>query len=147
MAGDAVPQCAIHGGRLEEKLKLYTAPRLMIIDEIGYLPIDRVGIRNAELAHNLAAGWQDGKPNADATADECKLTPTSNCVRSNLVSYELVDDAAPMAVSLAAVARPAEAGTTMTFTIPIQVTVSIGAPAGEIAAIVAEAGVPTMSGR
>jgi len=33
-----------HGeGRLEEKLKLYTAPRLLVIDEIGYLPIDRVG--------------------------------------------------------------------------------------------------------
>lgn len=30
-------------GRLEEKLKLYTAPRLLIVDEIGYLPIDRVG--------------------------------------------------------------------------------------------------------
>jgi len=30
-------------GRLEEKFKLYTAPRLLIIDEIGYLPIDRVG--------------------------------------------------------------------------------------------------------
>ena len=30
-------------GRLEEKLKLYTAPRLLIIDEIGYLPIDRTG--------------------------------------------------------------------------------------------------------
>ena len=33
-----------HGeGRLEEKLKLYTAPRLLIVDEIGYLPIDRLG--------------------------------------------------------------------------------------------------------
>ena len=33
-----------HGeGRLEEKLKLYTTPRLLIIDEIGYLPIDRLG--------------------------------------------------------------------------------------------------------
>ena len=30
-------------GRLEEKLKFYTTPRLLIIDEIGYLPIDRVG--------------------------------------------------------------------------------------------------------
>jgi DNA replication protein DnaC len=30
-------------GRLEDKLKLYTAPRLLIIDEIGYLPIDRIG--------------------------------------------------------------------------------------------------------
>ena len=33
-----------HGeGRLEEKLKLYTAPHLLIVDEIGYLPIDRLG--------------------------------------------------------------------------------------------------------
>ena len=30
-------------GRLEERLKLYTVPRLLIIDEIGYLPIDRPG--------------------------------------------------------------------------------------------------------
>ena len=29
--------------RLEDKLKLYTIPRLLIIDEIGYLPIDRTG--------------------------------------------------------------------------------------------------------
>jgi DNA replication protein DnaC len=33
-----------HGeGRLDEKLKVYTTPRLLIIDEIGYLPIDRTG--------------------------------------------------------------------------------------------------------
>ena len=30
-------------GRLDEKLKLYTVPRLLIVDEIGYLPIDRHG--------------------------------------------------------------------------------------------------------
>jgi len=30
-------------GRLEEKLKAYTVPRLLILDEIGYLPVDRVG--------------------------------------------------------------------------------------------------------
>lgn len=30
-------------GRLEEKLKQYTVPRLLLIDEIGYLPIDRQG--------------------------------------------------------------------------------------------------------
>jgi DNA replication protein DnaC len=30
-------------GRLEEKLKFYTTPRLLIIDEIGYLPIERLG--------------------------------------------------------------------------------------------------------
>ena len=33
-----------HGeGRLDEKLKFYVTPRLLIIDEIGYLPIDRLG--------------------------------------------------------------------------------------------------------
>ena len=34
---------ALDEGRLEEKLKLYTVPRLLLIDEIGYLPIDRTG--------------------------------------------------------------------------------------------------------
>jgi DNA replication protein DnaC len=34
---------ALAEGRLEEKLKLYTVPRLLIIDEIGYLPIERQG--------------------------------------------------------------------------------------------------------
>lgn len=30
-------------GRLEDKIKFYTVPRLLIVDEIGYLPIERVG--------------------------------------------------------------------------------------------------------
>ena len=30
-------------GRLDERLKFYTVPRLLVIDEIGYLPIDRQG--------------------------------------------------------------------------------------------------------
>jgi DNA replication protein DnaC len=34
---------ALAENRLEDKLKLYTVPRLLIIDEIGYLPIDRNG--------------------------------------------------------------------------------------------------------
>lgn len=34
---------ALAEGRVEDKLKLYTVPRLLIIDEIGYLPIDRSG--------------------------------------------------------------------------------------------------------
>lgn len=34
---------ALGENRLEEKLKLYTVPRLLLIDEIGYLPIDRQG--------------------------------------------------------------------------------------------------------
>jgi len=34
---------ALIEGRLEEKLKHYSVPRLLVIDEIGYLPIDRQG--------------------------------------------------------------------------------------------------------
>jgi DNA replication protein DnaC len=34
---------ALGEGKLEDKLKLYTVPRLLIVDEIGYLPIDRQG--------------------------------------------------------------------------------------------------------
>ncbi len=30
-------------GKLEDKLKFYTTPRLLIVDEIGYLPIERMG--------------------------------------------------------------------------------------------------------
>ncbi len=30
-------------GRLEEKLKLLVQPKLLIVDEIGYLPLDRLG--------------------------------------------------------------------------------------------------------
>jgi DNA replication protein DnaC len=39
----AVLTRALGEGRLEEKLKHYTVPRLLIIDELGYLPIDRLG--------------------------------------------------------------------------------------------------------
>ena len=34
---------ALAEGRLDEKLKIYTVPRLLIIGEIGYLPIDQTG--------------------------------------------------------------------------------------------------------
>jgi DNA replication protein DnaC len=34
---------ALAEGRLEERLKLLTQPQLLIVDEIGYLPIDRQG--------------------------------------------------------------------------------------------------------
>jgi DNA replication protein DnaC len=34
---------ALTEGRFEDKLKVYTVPRLLIIDEIGYLPIDGQG--------------------------------------------------------------------------------------------------------
>jgi DNA replication protein DnaC len=41
---------ALAEGRLEERLKLLTQPQLLIVDEIGYLPIDRQG---ANLFFNL----------------------------------------------------------------------------------------------
>jgi len=34
---------AYNENRLEDKLKLYLQPKLLIIDEIGYIPIDRLG--------------------------------------------------------------------------------------------------------
>jgi len=34
---------ALTEGRFDEKLKVYTVPRLLVIDEIGYLPIDQTG--------------------------------------------------------------------------------------------------------
>jgi DNA replication protein DnaC len=34
---------ALGEGRLEDKLKVFTVPRLLIVDEIGYLPVDRTG--------------------------------------------------------------------------------------------------------
>jgi DNA replication protein DnaC len=46
-------------GRLEERLKIYTVPRLLIIDEIGYLPIDRAG---ANLFFQLISGRYERGP-------------------------------------------------------------------------------------
>ena len=34
---------ALTEGRLDDRLKVYTVPRLLSVDEIGYLPIDRAG--------------------------------------------------------------------------------------------------------
>ena len=34
---------AHHENRLEEKLKFYAVPKLLIVDEIGYIPVDRLG--------------------------------------------------------------------------------------------------------
>ena len=50
-----------HGeGRLDEKLKFYTTPRLLIIDEIGYLPIDRLGANLFFQTHQPALrAWTD----------------------------------------------------------------------------------------
>ena len=50
---------ALTENRLEEKLKLYTTPRLLIIDEIGYLPIERAG---ANLFFQLISGRYERGP-------------------------------------------------------------------------------------
>jgi hypothetical protein len=39
----AAPDQSAWKSRLDEKLKVFITPRLLIIDEIGYLPINRVG--------------------------------------------------------------------------------------------------------
>ena len=39
--GDSERTCNVRSRPTRDKLKLYTIPRLLIIDEIGYLPIDR----------------------------------------------------------------------------------------------------------
>lgn len=41
-------------GHLIERLKFYTAPGLLIIDEIGHLPIDRLGDRPAAKTESKA---------------------------------------------------------------------------------------------
>lgn len=45
---------ALYENRLEERLKVLTQPKLLIIDEIGYIPIDRRG-RQPVLPVDLAA--------------------------------------------------------------------------------------------
>jgi DNA replication protein DnaC len=35
---------SLSAGRVYEKCKHYTVPRLLIVDKIGYLPIDRQGV-------------------------------------------------------------------------------------------------------
>jgi DNA replication protein DnaC len=50
---------ALGENRLEEKLKFYSVPRLLVIDEIGYLPIDRQG---ANLFFQLISGRYERGP-------------------------------------------------------------------------------------
>jgi DNA replication protein DnaC len=38
-----VPAAAKNAGRLKAELKKYTKPALLILDELGYLPIDKLG--------------------------------------------------------------------------------------------------------
>jgi DNA replication protein DnaC len=72
-------------GRLEDKLKFYTVPRLLIIDEIGYLPIERHGAnlffqlisRRYEKGPMILTSNQSFGAWADVTSG-CKLTHCSD---------------------------------------------------------------------
>jgi DNA replication protein DnaC len=95
---------AQHENRLEEKLKLLSQPRLLIIDEIGYLPLDRQAAnlffqmisrryeRGSVLltSNQSLAGWGDvfGDP-IIATAILDRLLHHSTTLNINGESYRL----------------------------------------------------------
>ena len=43
-------------GRLPSQLKAYSRPALLVIDEIGYLPLDRAGANRVAAELNLSIG-------------------------------------------------------------------------------------------
>ena len=57
---------ALYENRVEERLKLLTRPKLLIIDEIGYIPIDRQRV-------NLFSSWCPGRYERG-----CSILLTSN---------------------------------------------------------------------
>lgn len=77
-------------GRLDEKLKIYTTPKLLIIDEIGYLPIDRSGAnlffqlirRRYEHGPMILTSNQSFAPWAGHSAIASSLPPssTASCI-------------------------------------------------------------------
>jgi DNA replication protein DnaC len=58
---------ALYENRLEERLKILTQPKLLIIDEIGYIPIDRQG---ANLFFQLVSRRYE-KGSILLTSDQC----------------------------------------------------------------------------
>jgi len=71
-------------GRFDERLKFYCVPRLLIIDEIGYLPIDRAGAnlffqlisRRYERGRNRASGVGARSSATGAAGDRAPLRPS-----------------------------------------------------------------------
>jgi len=61
-------------GRLDEKLKVFTTPRLLIIDEIGYLPIDRIGAKT--LTHAAKRSSTSTRPNCSFQVGVVRLGTT-----------------------------------------------------------------------
>ena len=47
---------AVSENRLDERLKIYTVPRLLIVDEICYLPIDRTSPRRLSPTNKYESG-------------------------------------------------------------------------------------------
>ena len=72
---------ALYENRLEERLKLLTQPKLLIIDEIGYIPIDRQGANLFFCAIPLIG--------AVLLTDCSQLAHYSSAYRSRVVSLEL----------------------------------------------------------
>jgi DNA replication protein DnaC len=62
---------ALYENRLEERLKLLTQPKLLIIDEIGYIPIDRAGGQPVLPAHLAAV--RKGLDPADQQSEPRRL--------------------------------------------------------------------------
>jgi hypothetical protein len=67
---------------------------LFVLEQFGFYDAIQptvaafVGHNREDLFVELSSIISRHYPNADASADECKLTPTKNCVRDNVVSYE-----------------------------------------------------------
>src|ERR1700686_3245483 len=62
---------ALAEGRLDERLKILSQPQLLIIDEIGYLPIDRQG---ANLFFQLVSRRYDSRERTGACAPLSRAT-------------------------------------------------------------------------
>jgi len=52
----AAPSRAVSQNRLDERPKIYTVPRLLIVDEICYLPIDRTSPRRLSPTNKYESG-------------------------------------------------------------------------------------------
>ncbi len=50
---------AYRKGRLDRRMRVYLAPKVLIIDEMGYLPLDDMG---ATIFFQLVSGHMEGVP-------------------------------------------------------------------------------------
>ena len=69
---------ALAEGRLEERLKVLTQPQLLIVDEIGYLPIDRQGANcSSSWCHGVMSVARSSSPATTVSGHRvrCSATP------------------------------------------------------------------------